>query len=231
MAEEKYVLVKRSSEEKQHFSDGKEAGDAFGKTPGHEKPMVIKLGKGAQFVGSTAESFDRNTGEQVFHKTVSTSDQAFRQGWERAEQEKIAAAFERDRQSGITSGMMRIDGREVAEVRVHENRTDSGSKSYDVQYFNRRGAEDRSSIAQEKGVKSQDLAVVLGERNAETVRESNKPSITLAGDRLAYAQATSVNERDRQAHEVKQANLSSAYKIPTGETPKHSRPAEFERER
>lgn len=212
---ETYTLVDKH-DRKQHFDDGRAAGEAYARASGEDKPVVIKSteGKGAQFLASTAQSLDRETGDKVFIKDFNRADVAFREGWEKVEREKIAALYERDKAAGVKNGMMRIDGKEVAEVRVYEGRDDKGGTTYDVQYFKRHGSEHGTSFAEHRGLDRKALEAAIGHQNTKAVDEikaqrvtnpyeRNFSAIALSGDRLAYAQGVSPQIEDRAAGKAK----------------------------
>lgn len=206
MTKETYTLVDKH-DRKQKFDNGRDAGEAFARANGEDRPVVIKSteGKGAQFLASTAQSHDRETGEKTHIKDFNRSDTAFREGWEKVEREKIAAAYERDRAAGVKTGMMRLDGKEVAEVRVYENRDDTAGKAtYDVQYFKRQGSEHGTAFTQHRGLDRPALETAIGETNAKAVQESGQKAVSLSGDRLAYAQGVSPQEKERRELETKQ---------------------------
>lgn len=205
MAKETYTLVDKH-DRKQKFDNGRDAGEAFARANGEDRPVVIKSteGKGAQFLATTAQSHDRETGEKTHIKDFNRSDTAFREGWEKVEREKIAAAYERDRAAGVKTGMMRLDGKEVAEVRVYENRDDTGGKAtYDVQYFKRQGSEHGTAFTQHRGLDRPALESAIGEKNAKAVQESGQKAVSLSGDRLAYAQGVSPQIEDKAADKAK----------------------------
>lgn len=216
MAKETYTLVDKH-DRKQQFDNGRDAGEAFARASGENRPVVIKSteGKGAQFLATTAQSHDRETGEKTHIKDFNRSDTAFREGWEKVEREKIAAAYERDRAAGIKTGMMRLDGKEVAEVRVYENRDDPGGKAtYDVQYFKRKGSEHGTSFTEHRGLDRPALETAIGAKNAKAVDEikaqrvnhpyeRNLSAVTLSGDRLAYAQGVSPQKEEKMADKSK----------------------------
>lgn len=205
MAKETYTLVDKH-DRKQQFDNGRDAGEAFARARGEDRPVVIKSteGKGAQFLATTAQSHDRETGEKTHIKDFNRSDTAFREGWEKVEREKIAAAYERDRAAAVKTGMMRLDGKEVAEVRVYENRDDPGGKAtYDVQYFKRQGSEHGTAFTQHRGLDRPALETAIGEKNAKAVQESGQKAVSLSGDRLAYAQGVSPQIEDKAADKAK----------------------------
>ncbi len=217
MAKETYTLVYEDNRDKQQFDNGKAAGEAFARARDEDRPVVIKSteGKGAQFLASTGYSPDRETGERVYSKGFNQNDAAFREGWEKVEREKIAAAYERDRAAGVKAGMMRLDGKEVAEVRVYESRDDkSGKATYDVQYFKRQGSEHGTSFTEHRGLDRPALETAIGTKNAKAVDEikaqrvtnpyeRNLSAVTLSGDRLAYAQGVSPQKEEKAADKSK----------------------------
>ncbi len=216
MAKETYTLVDKH-DRKQQFDNGRDAGEAFARAHGEDRPVVIKSteGKGAQFLATTAQSHDRETGEKTHIKDFNRSDTAFREGWEKVEREKIAAAYERDRAAGVKTGMMRLDGKEVAEVRVYENRDDPGGKAtYDVQYFKRQGSEHGTAFTQHRGLDRPALETAIGPQNAKAMDEikaqrlknpyeMDATPVSLSGDRLAYAQGVSPQIEDKAADKAK----------------------------
>lgn len=205
MAKETYTLVDKHDQRKQ-FTDGRQAGEAFARARTDDGPVMIKAteGKGAQFLAMTTQTVDRETGEAVRVKTVGRQDEAFREGFEKVQREKLDAAYERDRAAGVKTGMMRMDGKEVAEVRVYENPADPGGKAtYDVQYFKRKDSEHGTAFTQHRGLDRPALETAIGEKNAKTVQESGEKSVTLSGDRLAYARGTTPQVMGREADRMK----------------------------
>lgn len=208
MAKDTYTLVDKH-DQKQQFGNGRDAGEAFARARDEDRPVVIKSteGKGAQFLATSGHSTDRETGERVYSKGFNQNDSAFREGWEKVEREKITAAYERDRAAGVKAGMMRMDGKEVAEVRVYENRDDPGGKAtYDVQYFKRQGSEHGTAFTQHRGLDRPALETAIGEKNAKAVQESGQKAVSLSGERLNYAQGVSPQEKERRELEIKQPN-------------------------
>lgn len=198
MAKETYMLVD-NHDRRQHFNDGRAAGEAFARARDEDRPVVIKsTEKGAQFLATSGHSIDRETGERIYSKGFNHNDAAFREGWEKVEREKLAATYERDRAAGVKSGMMRLDGKEVAEVRVYENRDDPGGKAtYDVHYYKRQGSPHGTYFTQHRGLDRPALETAIGEKNAKAVQESGQKAVSLSGDRLAYAQGVSPRIEDK----------------------------------
>lgn len=228
MANETYTLVYRKGEEREPktFKDGKEAGQAFHQAPAEMAPSVIMTREkgGASIIASTIERRSPE-GEQTFSKSLGNPDKDFLAGWHKSEGLQRQLDYERDQQKGIQAGMLRIDGREAAEVRIYrkddpgEVKYDpefyGGKARYDVEFYTKRDMPHGQAFAQLRNLDQIDLDTAIGEKNAKAVRESGEVGVKLAGEKLAYdighspaeAQRIMLEKEDRKSREMAQMSL------------------------
>lgn len=217
MANETYTLVYRKGEERQPqtFKDGKEAGQAFHQAPAEMAPSVImtKEKGGASIIASTMERRSPE-GEQTFSKSLGNPDKDFLAGWHKSEGLQRERDYERDHQKGIQAGMLRIDGREAAEVRIYR-KDDPAEARYDAEFYAKRDMPHGHAFAQLRNLDRIDLETAIGEKNAKAVRESGEVGVKLAGEKLAYdighspaeAQRIMLEKEDRKSREMAQMSL------------------------
>ena len=220
MAKETYTLVKAADRSKEHFPDAKSAAEAFSKANAAERLTVVKTveGQGANFVAGTTEK--RGSTEQEFSKWVG-QDKEFRDAWQKAEYVAKERVIERDQAAGIKHGMMRIDGLQAHEVRVF-NRTDDTSKTqlYDVEFYKNREMPNGSSFAKNVGIDRQELAAVIGDKNAHSVDEASKRDkspVVLSGEQLAYTYGSN-QEKAQREYESAPVDFNKLEKAEVGKT-------------
>lgn len=220
MAKETYTLVKATDHSKEHFPDAKSAAEAFSKANAAEKPTVVKTveGKGANFVAGTTEL--RGTAGKDFSKWVG-QDKEFRDAWQKAAHVTKERVMERDQAAGIKHSMMRIDGLQAHEVRVFA-RADDTSKTpvYDVEFYKNREMPNGSAFAKNVGIDRQELAAVIGDKNAHSVDEANKRDkgpMVLSGEKLAYTYGSNQEKAPREK-ESEPVDFNKLEKAEVGKT-------------
>lgn len=220
MAKETYTLVKAADRTTEHYSDAKSAAEAFSKTNPAERPAVVKTveGQGANFVAGTTEK--RGTKEQEFSKWVG-QDKEFRDAWQKVEHVTKERIIERDQAAGIKHGMMRIDGLQAHELRVFP-RTDDTSKTplYDVEFYKNHEMPNGSAFAKSVGIDRQELAAVIGDKNAHSVDDANKRDkapVVLSGEKLAYTYGSN-QEKAQHENESDPVDFNKLEKAEVGKT-------------